>query len=260
MKHLFENDLVRHYYGEGGAGIAKHIAECAACRRKFEQLYGMLSAIALPEPPPRGEDYSAQVWSRIRHNLNQRTTSRPWWALPRRWAGIVTVAALIAIAFLAGRHTNRPPRNPPVEATNHPELPQKVLVVALGDYLDRSEMLLIEVAHAKHPDDLDLGMQRRYAGELVATNRLYRQTAQRVGDTDTDALLDQLERVLLQLEHTPEGATASDIQQLRQEIESGSLLFKVRVAQVHMKAEAKSSNRARTGEGPRTPPDQIPIL
>jgi len=64
------------------------------------------------------------------------------------------------------------------------------LVVALGDYLDRSEMLLVEVAHADRPEDLDLNAQRRYASELVATNRLYRQTAQRIGDRDTDALLD----------------------------------------------------------------------
>jgi len=260
MKHLSQNDLILHYYGEGGAGIAKHIGECAACQADFEDLQRALSAIALPEPPMRGEDYGAEVWSRIDHKLSKRTTAIPWWALPRRWAAVAAIVVLIAVAFLAGRYTKRPPAKSPVEATDNRQLPQRVFLVALGDHLDRSELLLVEVAHAKRPEDLDLNMQRHYASELVARNRLYRQTAQRVGDADTEALLDQLERVLLQLEHTPQDATASDIQQLRQEIESGALLFKVRAVQVNMKAEAKSSNRARTAEDPSTLQDQTPIL
>jgi hypothetical protein len=45
--------------------------------------------------------------------------------------------------------------------------------------------------------------------------------------------------------HTPRGATATDVQKLRQEIESGDVLIKVRFAQVHMKSKAKSGNRSR---------------
>ena len=256
MKHLSQDDLILHYYSESDVEISRHIAECAECHKNFEQLSLTLSAIVLPEPPLRGEDYSAEVWSRIRPKLKERKTAIAWWAIPRRWAAVAAFAVLIAVAFVAGRYTNRPPAGPPLEATNNAQLPQKVLVVALGDYLDRSEMLLVEVAHAKGPGDLDLNTQRHYASELVATNRLYRQTAQRVGDADTDALLDQLERVLLQVEHTPQGATASDIQQLRQEIESGGVLFKVRVAQVHMKARAKSGNRSGTAHDTNTLRDQ----
>jgi hypothetical protein len=263
MKHLSQDELTLHYYGESGAGAAKHIVECLECRAEFEQLSQTLSAIVLPEAPSRGENFGCKVWSRIRHKLPERTKAMPRWEVSRRWAAVVTVAILIAVAFVAGRYTNRPPRNsprPPFEATNNPQLPQKVVVVALGDYLDRSEMLLVEVAHAKRPEDLDLNTQRRYASELIATNRLYRQTAQRVGDAGAEALLDQLERVLLQLAHTPQGATSADIQQLRQEIESGGLLFKVRVAEVHMESQAKSRSRARTAQDPSSPQDQRPIL
>lgn len=256
MKHLSQDDLILHYYGESGAEMARHIVECAECHKKFEQLSLTLSAIALPEPPSRGEDYGAEVWSRIRPELNERKPAMAWWAVPRRWAPVAAVAVLIAAAFVAGRYTSRPTTGSPAEATNNAQLPQKVLVVALGDYLDRSEMLLVEVAHAKSPGDLDLNAQRHYASELIATNRLYRQTAQRVGDADSDALLDQLERVLLQVEHTPQDATAGDIQQLRQEIESGGVLFKVRVAQVHMKARAKSGNHSGTTHDTSTLRDQ----
>ena len=256
MKHLSPDDLILHYYGEAGMTTATHLADCAECQKNFEQLSLTLSAIALPEPPPRGEDYGAKIWRTIRPKLNERKTSIAWWAIPHRWTAVAAVAVLIAVAVIAGRYTNRPPAESPAEATNNAQLPQKVLVVALGDYLDRSEMLLVEVAHAKGPGELDLNEQRQYAGELVATNRLYRQTAQRVGDADTDALLDRLERVLLQVEHTPRGATATDVQQLRQEIEAGDVLFKVRVAQVHMKAKAKSGNRSRTAHDTSSLRDQ----
>jgi len=254
MKHISQDELILHFYGEGGNGVPEHIARCSECRANFEQLSRTLSAIAFPEPPSRKEDYGAEVWSRIRHKLPERPRVIRWWSVPsRRWATAACVAVLIASAFVAGRYTNRPSART-LDTANNAQLPQKVLVVALGDYLDRSEMLLVEVAHANRPEDLDLNMQRRNATELIANNRLYRQTAQRVGDAGTDALLDQLERVLVELAHTPQGASAADIQQLRQEIESGGLLFKVRVAQVHMKAQAESGNPVRTAG------DQSPIL
>jgi hypothetical protein len=242
MKHLSQDDLILHYYGECRAKITQHMATCPECREKYEQLSSMLSGIILPEPPPRGDDYAATVWTRIRPKLTERMTARPWWAVPRRWMAVATVAIVIAIAFMAGRYTNRAPATPRAEVTNSAQLPQKVLVVALGDYLDRSEMLLVEVAHANRPEDLDT--QRRYASELVASNRLYRQTAQRLGDANAGALLDQLERMLLQVEHTPQDATGSDIQDLQQQIESGGLLFKVRVTQLQMKSKSNSINRA----------------
>jgi hypothetical protein len=260
MKHLSQDDLILHYYGEGSDGITKHIAKCSECRANFDQLSWTLSVVALPEPPVRGEGYSAEVWSRIRPKLSTRTAPTPRLAFPRRWAAVASVAVLIAIAFVVGRYTNRAPAKFSAEAIDNAQLPQKVLVVALGDYYDRSEMLLLELAHANRPEDLDLDTQRRYASELVATNRLYQQTAQRVGDAETGALLDQLEQVLLQVAHTPQGATATDIQQLRQQIDSGALLFKVRVAQVRMKAQGKSGIRARTAEDPTSLQVHTPIL
>lgn len=242
MKHISEDDLVLHYYGEGGGAIAHHLAECPECRGNFEQLSSTLSGITLPEPPPRGEAYGGEVWTRIRPKLRERETATAWWVFLRRWPAMAAVAALIAVAFIAGRYTNWPQGNPTDGGTSSRQLPQKVLVVALGDHLDRSEMLLVELTHANGPKDLDLNTQRLYARELVTSNRLYRQTAQRVGDAETAVLLDQLERVLLEVEHTPQDATAADIEQLREQINSGALLFKVRVAQQHIKADTKSNH------------------
>src|SRR6185312_10358691 len=104
--------------------------------------------ISLPEPPLRGENYGAEVWNGIRPKLAERSTAAWWWMFPRRSVAVAAVALLIVMAFVAGRYSKRPPVNPPREATNKGQLPQRVLVVALGDYLDRSEMVVVEVAHA----------------------------------------------------------------------------------------------------------------
>ncbi|HEU5451809.1 MAG TPA: hypothetical protein VFU76_07490 [Terriglobales bacterium] len=236
MKHLTQDDLVLHYYGETGRSAAHHLAECSQCRAEFQELSRVLAAIRAPEAPPRSTEYGAQVWHNLRPHLPEKAAASSWWLMPRRWAAMATVAALIVAAFLAGRYAERVrPQNPTVAAKT--ASPEGVLLVALGDHLDRSEMLLVEIAHAESPKDLDVTVERRHADDLLAANRLYRQTAMRVGDTATVAVLDDLERVLLQLAHAPDDPAA--LEQLQRQIEAKGLLFKVRVVQLNVKDEVK---------------------
>lgn len=148
------------------------------------------------------------------------------------------VAVLIVAAFLAGRLAER--TSHPAQSAQGPA-PERVLLVALGDHLDRSEMLLVELSHADSPQDMDLASERKTADELVSANRLYRQTALRVGDRATVALLDQLERVLLEVAHQPDNPSAADLRQIRDQIQSGQLLFKVRVVQLNVKDDLKNT-------------------
>ena len=237
MKHLTQDTLILHYYGESGRSAARHLADCPQCRQEFQELSRMLAAIRAPQAPPRAADYGAQVWRNLRPHLPEPAPANAWWRIPQRWAVVGAVAALVIAAFLAGRYAGHV--TPPAPAQASAATPQKVLLVALGDHLDRSEMLLIEVAHAQSPQDLDVNVERRHADDLLAANRLYRQTAQRVGDTATVAVLDDLERVLLQLAHAPDDPAT--LEQLRRQIEAGGLLFKVRVVQLNVKDEVKDS-------------------
>ncbi len=55
MKHLSEEQIVLHYYGdaEDSASAAQHMNECAACREEFERVQAMLrqiEPIEVPEP------------------------------------------------------------------------------------------------------------------------------------------------------------------------------------------------------------------
>ena len=64
-----------------------------------------------------------------------------------------------------------------------PQAGERVLLVAVGDYLERSQMVLIELANANPKGPLDISAEQERAGDLVSESRLYRQTAAHTGDT-----------------------------------------------------------------------------
>jgi hypothetical protein len=105
-----------------------------------------------------------------------------------------------------------------------------VLLVAVGDHLDRSQMVLAELSNA--PDgkgQIDISGERQIAQDLLDDNRLYRQTAHSTGDTAVASVLDDLERVLLEVANSPSEVSPEQFDQLRQEIRDRGLVFKVRI-------------------------------
>jgi len=106
---------------------------------------------------------------------------------------------------------------------------QRVLMVAVGDYLERSQMVLIELANASPKGDLDISAEQERAGDLVSETRLYRQTAAHTGDTAMAGVLDELERVLLDITHSPSELSPEELGKLRSRLEAEGILFKIRV-------------------------------
>lgn len=230
MTHLNEEQLVEHYYGDDAshADAATHLAMCAACRAEFERLSATLTSVSAYEPPARDVNYGTQVWNRIRAHLPEQER-RSWWsgAGARRWVPVGAIAALIVTAFLLGRLSKpAPPQNPNVADKDKDK---KVLLVALGDHLERSQMILVELSHAPQNADVDISSEQKRAEELLASNRLYRQAAVKSGDADIAAVLDQLERVLLDVTHEPSKIDGEQMQEIQKRIEAKGILFKVRV-------------------------------
>src|SRR5947209_617404 len=154
MSHLTEEQLVFHYYGEEGETLEaeRHLDECEECRALYGSLQRLLNLVDSIPAPERGPEYGAEVWRRIEPRLPAR---RRWWmwvfaapspALRYAFAGAAMVVFL-ALAFLAGR--SYPPRlaTPPIVADA--QNLERILLVAVGDYLDRSQMVLIELADRK---------------------------------------------------------------------------------------------------------------
>lgn len=258
MKHKTEEELFAYRDGEPTerASIAAHLKECAACRRELERIetvFGALDAMPVPDP---GEDYEERVWRRIAPRLAEKKAR--WWEtlfVPRRLATVGGAVALAILAFVAGRMTRRP--MPGGDQADAAKVRERVLVVAVGEHLGRAEMMLVELENAapqKGQQTIHISETQRRAEDLVAENRLYRQTALKEGDQAMASTLDELERVLLDVANSPEEVTPAAFERIRKRIEEQGLLFKVRVVRQGLderkaKPDAKpAETRARVGE------------
>ncbi len=223
--HISEEQFVLFYYGESteAAGIESHMADCEVCRSDFRALQLVLNTVDSAPVPERNGEYGKTVWSRLEKQLasRKRRSFLQWWI----WAP--AMAALILTAFLAGRWSHK--TDPQVVATNQ-QIRERILLVAVGDHLERSQMVLAELTNAADgKGKLDITDERQIAEQLLDDNRLYRQTARSTGDTAVASVLDDLERVLLEISHSPSEVSSDQLDELRQEIESRGILFKVRV-------------------------------
>jgi len=228
MSHLNEEQLVLHYYGEEGETliVEQHLEECDECRRLYGSLQRTLNSMDTMAVPERGAEYGEQVWRRIESKL----PARRWWQISPavRWAfSGAAVAALLALAFLAGRYSPNRPLAPQVARDSH--APERVLLVAMGDYLDRSQMVLVELANANSKGPLDISAEQERADDLLSETRLYKQTAAATDNTAVTGILDELERVLLDIAHGPSRLSPEELEKFRSRLEAEGILFKIRV-------------------------------
>src|SRR4029079_2817081 len=105
-----------------------------------------------------------------------------------------------------------------------------IWVERLPDHLDRSERLFTELSNHGATSGEALGGSRQAARELLADNRLYRTAAERGGREGVAPLLEDIEPLLTEIANLPAGATAADVEFLRQRIDAQGVLFKTRVA------------------------------
>lgn len=242
-RHPSPDDLVLHHYGEADdpAALEAHLARCPECRAAFERVRATLTAVSAEEPPERGADYGERVWERLEPRLalsGPRPAAPPRRLASRRllWPG--ALAASLVLAFLLGRHLPRPGG----EGTSGP-VRERILLVAVGDHLERSQVVLLELLNADPKAALDVSAERRTAEDLLSANRLYRQAAARTGEPGMARVLEELERVLLELASGPSELGPEDLETLRRRIESQGVLFKVRVIGSQIRERRKEAAR-----------------
>ena len=219
MTHLDEEQFVQAYYGEDDEMFRRHIEECAECRAAYNRLKELLDSVSDYPVPERNAAYGAEVWARLTPHL-PLARPRAFWL--RWWILGPAFAALLTIAFLAGMLTQRKQSGTSVTAR------QRVLLMAISDHLERSQVVLTELVHAD-AGTADISYERERARDLINENRLLRASAAGMGDSIDASLLDELERVLLDVANSPSALPEHDLQAIQQRIENGGLLFKVRV-------------------------------
>jgi hypothetical protein len=236
MEHLMEEQLIAFHDGDrtNREHVQEHLQSCAECRAALEKIEAVFAAMdSLPVPDP-GENYGQRVWAAISSRLPERQPH--WWEsflAPRRLVAVGAFAAIVLAAYVAGRWSKP---HPPVEpAADVATVRERVLVVAVGNHLSKSEMLLIELSNAQpNPASgklVNISAEQHRAEDLLEENRLYRQTALKEGDKVMASTLDELERVLLDVANSPDQVTPARFESMQQRLASRGILFKVRVIQ-----------------------------
>jgi len=244
--HPTEDDLILHFYGDGEAAdetrVDAHLNACASCQAtwvEFRETMQMIDAAHVPEP---GTGFERVVWARLQPALADiRPRRASWLAWPRVLAPIGAMAAVVVAGVVtvrlvtpAASHVFAPTGaalstgataalDPKAAALQR----ERVLLTALSGHFDDAQLVLTELLNAPEGTDADFSFAHQMAGELVASGRLYRVTAEENGNVRLAAVLDDLETVLTDVAQTPDRMNASDLQSLRARITNSNLLFKV---------------------------------
>lgn len=253
MQHLTEEQLVSHYYhDEEPQNVSDHLRDCRDCTAQYETIRRVLALVTEAPVPERGEDYGTQVWTRLRWKLGSDRRRRAGWI-----SGLAAAAAL-ALASFAGqfwraRHevipiaTTSPAGSAQHIATAGPvDRSNRVLLLVVGDHLDSTERVLLEVANANPQKNLHIEQESRRAGELVTANRIYRQTATQRGNERIASLLADLEPVLIEISHAGTTLSSDELTELQKRIEAKGLLFKVRVISAQTTNQRKENDHDST--------------
>jgi hypothetical protein len=148
--HLTDEELLLDYYGEATAAerarVEVHLEECEDCRSLDAELRAVLSAVEttpITEPPG---DFEREMWERIEPLLPVRAGGRTWsWMMPRL-AAAAAVVLLVVAAYNAGRESNQETASePPIERNDSLE---RLVRAEVGDHFERSQRVLVELAHA----------------------------------------------------------------------------------------------------------------
>jgi hypothetical protein len=254
MNHLSEEQIILHYYGdaEDTPEVERHLAACSECQAEFARMQAMLKQIEpleVPEPLPIFEE---KTWLNLRDRLPAkgsffRSHFRRHFAAQQKWALAGAMVLLIAAAFLAGRFWPRPGQQ--IAPQSAQVNPQRVVLVAVGDHLERSQMLLVEIMNTDAKGSVNFSTEQAEARDLLDSNHLYKVSAQQAGDPQIARLLDQLGRVLAEVANGPSEVSSGDLQQVRHTIQSEGLLFKVRVVGSEVNSKIRRPDQLSGGNG-----------
>jgi hypothetical protein len=266
MTHPNEEDLILHFYGErpeAEATIDEHLGICPSCQTTWTELRGTLQLVddaPVPEPPA---GFERVMWAKVQQRLSSETAEnhlrggltksvKP----PLRWNfAPLAMAATVLLAVALGAYVTRQLSSPgtagttgaaanlgPVSSADVARGRERVLLTALDDHFQQSELLMVELLNSPETSG-SLAFERATADDLIDSGRLYRVTAQQNGNVRLAAMLEDLELVLVEIARSPEQLDKKDLRSLRARIEDDNLLFKVRAVsqQIHDRQKALST-------------------
>jgi len=263
--HISDEDLLLDYYGEATpeqrAVMRAHLQTCAECQALDRELRAVLALVdkePVPEAPP---GFEQDMWARVEPRIVGAAFRRPtevgpaagrlkpdttrrdtMWSfeLPR-WALAASVAALAVGSFALGRIWDTPASSTRTSAGDVRAISERMLRSEVEEHLERSQRVLVELVNADDAAPVVLASDRERAADLVAAGRLYRRSAEEMGDADTRDLLEDVERVLVEVANGPDVETSKDLSEVRSRISDQDLIFRLRVMTSAMRARERDA-------------------
>jgi hypothetical protein len=256
MDHVPDEDFVLDYYDELDAAdrerVRGHLARCGECRRADQDVRSTLRMVDVAPPPEPPETFEREMWARIAPHLGVRQPSPSWkarlihaWQVDRAsrmrivWAG--GVAAALVIAFFVGRAGRPAPATsetaPVVSAA---AVRERVLDAEVEQHLERTRRVLSELVDTDGSGAVMLATDRAQAADLVAAGRVYRRSADALGEAATSELLEDLERVLLDVANSSPEDAPEELSDVRARIERQDLVFRLRVVGAELRRRQRS--------------------
>ena len=267
-RHMSDEDLLLDYYGEATpeqhAEMRAHVETCAECQALDRELRAVLALVdsePVPDAPP---GFEREMWARLepvvsgfsRANLEpvvsgfsrtnevrlkaDTTAADTAWSFEfPRWALAASVAALAVGSFALGRVWDTPTTSPGVSTADVRELSERMLRSEVEEHLERSQRVFVELVNVDDSAPVRLASDRERAADLVAAGRLYRRSAEEMGDADTRDLLEDVERVLVEIANGPEVESSNDLSEVRAQITDQDLIFRLRVMTAGMQARER---------------------
>jgi hypothetical protein len=248
MSHVTDEELLLDYYGESTAAdrvrVSAHLAVCDACRALDHELRGVLALVDRAPLPDAPDGFERDVWARLQQRLESRPswTWTSWLAVPS-WALAGGAALLIVGAFSVGHFWRGPSetvvRDRTVDAN---QIRERLLRSEVGDHLERSQRMLVELVNADLSGTGPIAREQATAADLVAYGRLYRRSAESTGEAALGELLEDLERVLVEVANGPPDTTPQELSDLRTRINEQDLVFRLRVVAAELRERERKQS------------------
>jgi hypothetical protein len=119
-----------------------------------------------------------------------------------------------------------------------------VLDAEVEEHFERSQRVLSDLVNADESSPVALASDRARAADLVAAGRVYRRSADALGEAATSGLLEDLERVLLDVANSSPESAADELRDVRARIDQQDLVFRLRVVGAELRRRQRPATPA----------------
>jgi hypothetical protein len=235
--------------------VQRHLHGCASCRRELDGLRQVLSFFPEGSPDPAVDcppEFWAELLDAVNHELPPPAVRIPRFVRFGAFIDDITGPALrpslvmgaFIVLVVSGIVAWQLLRHEPPQQVAETSVPQKTAAqttappavssrpadTRVQNYLRKSRILLVGIANMpdRHDAPLDLKPEREASRALVREARYLRQ--QDI-DPQSEALINDMDKVLIKLSNIREQTETPDLEIIRSGIERKNLLFKIRITE-----------------------------